>query len=125
MFKWGRCRTWKTYRENGRRVVVDGVDTGAVLPEEEHATNEETPLKLGTGTERLEWLPESESDSVLLHLVNLVDAGNLLLNIGVGVLKLANPAQVLDGLFASVLEEQPARGLRQQHGTKQEQSRGD
>lgn len=51
--------------ENGRGVVVNGVDTGAVLPEEQHAAQEQAPLQIGTGTKGLEGLPEAESNSGL------------------------------------------------------------
>lgn len=111
--------------EDGRRVVVDGVDTRTVLPEEKHAADEETPLQLGAGAKGLEGLPEAEANGLLLHLIDVVDAGDLLLNVGVGGLQLADPAQVLDGLLALVVQEEPAGRLWQQERADQEQSRRD
>ena len=78
--------------EHRGTVVVDGVDTGAILPEEEHESQEQSPHHPGIRAGCLEWLPETSADLGLLLLQGLVDAGDLLDNVDVVLGQLANPA---------------------------------
>lgn len=118
-------RVSMTYREDGGRVVVDGVDTGSVLPEKQHASDEQPPLQVGSLAQRLEGLPKANADSRLLLLVDLVDGGNLFGDVDVVGFQLANPAQVLHALTPTVLQEEPARGFPDPQGPCKKQARGD
>lgn len=101
-----------SYRsENSRRIVVDGIDTGAVLPEKEHAAQEQTPHNVLASAEGLEGLPESKTDGGLLIFKSLVDGCYLLRDVNVVGIQLADPAEVLHRLAATILEEKPARGF--------------
>ena len=91
--------------EDGGRVVVDGVDTGSVLPEEEHATQEQTVAEKRAVLESLEGLEEAHTNSSLLLLVSLVDSSNLLGDIDITGGQLADPAQVFHGLGTVLVEE--------------------
>lgn len=91
--------------EDGRRVVVDGVDTGSVLPEEEHAAQEQTVAEKRTVLESLEGLEEAHADGGLLLLVSLVDSSNLLGDVDITGGQLADPAQVVHGLGTVLVEE--------------------
>lgn len=114
-----------TYREDGGRVVVDGIDARPILPEEQHASDEQPPLQIRSPAKRLEGLPETNTDGRLLLLVDLVDGGNLLGDVHVRGLQLANPAQVLHALTSAVLEKEPARGFANPQRPCKEQAGGD
>lgn len=117
------CRSERgTDLENGGRVVVDGVDTGSVLPEEEHAAEEQTPHQVRTSGKGLKGLPETETDGRLLVLMGLIDGSNFFGDIDIGSLQLADPAEVLHGLAALVVKEKPARGLAHPQGTNEQQT---
>ena len=60
--------------EDSWRVVVDGVNSGSVLPEEEGATEEETIGDFGVVGEGSKWLPEPESNSSVLVLKSGIDS---------------------------------------------------
>lgn len=72
-----------THREDSGRVVVDCVDTRSVLPEEEHASEEQSPHHVGASSESLEGLPESKTDSSLLVLVGLVNGSHFFGNVDI------------------------------------------
>lgn len=97
--------------EDSGRVVVDSVDTGSILPEEEHAAEEQTPHQVRAGSKRLEGLPESETDGRLLVLMGLVNGSNFFGNIHIRSVQLADPAKVFHSLLALVVKEEPARRL--------------
>ena len=78
--------------EHRGTVVVDGVDTGAILPEEEHESQEQSPHHPGIRGGRLEWLPETSADLGLLFLQGLVNASDFLDNVDIAFGQLANPA---------------------------------
>ncbi|KAI6764070.1 hypothetical protein HG530_007859 [Fusarium avenaceum] len=62
----------------GGAVIVDGVDTRTILPEEHHTAKEEAPLDV-SALERTEWLPETSTDfsvvavKLLVHVANFFD----------------------------------------------------
>lgn len=114
-----------TYTEDGGRVVVDGVDARSVLPEEEHASEEQSPHHVRAGSESLEGLPESNTDSRLLMLMGLVNGSDLFSDIDVGGLQLTDPAKVLHSLLAAVVKEKPARGLADPQGTSEKHASRD
>lgn len=91
--------------EDGRGVVVDGVDTRAVLPEKEHASQEQAVHDFFVGGSSPEGLPEPKADRRALLFQGLVDGTNLLNNVDIVFGQLANPGQVLDGLLATTLRE--------------------
>jgi hypothetical protein len=112
-----------TYRlENSRRVVVDGVDTGTVLPEEEHTAQHETVHDALVGGKGLERLPEANTNGASLILKGLVDGGNLFGDVNVVGVQLANPAKILHRLTATVLEEEPTRRFLDPQGTGEEEA---
>lgn len=91
--------------EDSRAVVVDGVDTGRVLPEEQHATQEEAVLQARRLEDSLEGLPEAQTNSSNLLLDGLVNSSHLLGDVNISFIELTNPAEVLHGLLATTLEE--------------------
>ena len=109
--------------EDGGRVVVDGVDTGAVLPEEEHTTEEETVLDLAL-LDSLEGSPEARADNHAVVLDLSIDGSNLLNHVGVGRIEVTDPAQILDGLLAVTASELPARRFPQPKSTEEKQTGG-
>ena len=78
--------------EDGGRVIVDGIDTGGVLPEEERATEEEAPHCLLVTEDRLEWRREIEAHRNSLVLKGRFDSLNFLLHVDVILIQLAHPA---------------------------------
>lgn len=110
--------------ENGRAVVVDGVDTRAVLEQEQETTKNESPLNSSTATNCLEWLPEAGANTSLLLLDCCVDKGNLLDKVQIVDLEIADPAEVLEGLFAAILGEQPAGRLLEPEGAHKKEPSG-
>jgi hypothetical protein len=98
----------RSYRfENCGRVVVDGVNAGSILPEEEHASQHQTVHNIPASGESLEGLPETNADGRLLVFKGLVNSVDLLGDVNVVGIQLADPAKVLHRLAATVLEEQP------------------
>lgn len=97
--------------EHGRAVVVDGVDAGPVLPEEEHATEEQPVQDTLVRPGFLERPPEAKPDRGALVLQGLVNGPDLLNHVDMVGGDLADPAEVLDGLLAAATQEQPARRL--------------
>ena len=115
----------RSYRfENCGRVVVDGVDTGSILPEEEHASQHQTVHNISAGGEGLEGLPEANTNGRLLVFKGLVDSGNLFGDVDVVGIQLADPAKVIHRLAATVLEEQPAGRFLDPQGSSEKQTRG-
>lgn len=88
--------------EDGGRVVVDGVDTRSVLPQEEHGAEEETPPNLGLA-EGLERLPETDTVASAELLNGGLDGGDFLNNVQIGALEVPDPAEVLQSLFTLTL----------------------
>lgn len=111
--------------EDGWRVVVDGVDTGGVLPEEERATEEESVHDLSVAAKSLEWLPETETDSVALGLNGSINGVDLLLHVDLVDAKLADPAEVAEGLLALALEHKPSWRLADPDGSDEEETSWD
>lgn len=110
--------------EDSWAVVVNGVDTRAVLPEEEHGAEEEAPLDLGL-LERGEGLEEAGANVPAVPVKVLVDVADLLDNVDVTGAEVPDPAEVRHALLALTLHEQPAGGLLDPDGAEQEQAAGD
>jgi len=85
--------------EDGWRIVVYGVDATSILPEKEHASEEESPLDLSASREKLEGLPEALATGSFLSLDVLIHGIHFLLDIEIVIGQLANPAKVLDCLL--------------------------
>lgn len=114
----------RSYRfENRRRVVVDGVNAGTILPEEEHASQHETVHNISARGEGLEWLPETKTDRRLLVFKGLINSSDLLGDVNVVGIQLADPAEVLHRLTAMVLKEQPAGRFLDPQGSNEKQTR--
>lgn len=96
-----------THSEDSRRVVVDGIDTRAVLPEEKHTSQEQTPHHVRALGKCLERLPEAETNNGLLGLVGLVNGSNFFRDIEIRGGKLADPAEVVHRLLSVAVEEEP------------------
>lgn len=111
-----------THLEDSRGVVVDGVNAGTVLPEEKHATQEQTPHDTLVATGRLEWLPEANTDGRPLLLQGLINSADLLHHVDIGLGQLADPAKVLDGFLATATGEQPTGGLADEDATDQQET---
>ena len=101
--------------EHGRAVVVDGVDAGPVLPEEEHATEEQPVQDTLVRPGFLERPPEAKPDRGALVLQGLVNGPDLLNHVDMVGGDLADPAEVADGLLTPTTQEQPARGFLDHH----------
>lgn len=112
----------RAYLENGRRIVVNSIDARAILPEEEHATQEQTPHNTLVGAGSLEWLPEANADGRALLLQGLVDGTNLLNHIDVILGQLTDPAKVLDSFLATTTTEQPTGRLADEGTTDQKKT---
>ena len=65
------------------RIIIDGVDTRSVLPEEEHSSKEESPLDVFIAGEELERLPEPLATSSFLTLDVLIHGVYFFLNINI------------------------------------------
>jgi len=70
----GICARDTNRFEDSWRVVVDGVNSGGILPEEEGAAEEETIGNFPVIDEGSKWLPESESNSSVLVLKSGIDS---------------------------------------------------
>lgn len=93
--------------EDRGRVVVDGVDSGGVLPEEESAAEEESVENLLVADEGSEWVAEAETDSRALKFECRVNLGNFFDEVDVVSGDVAEVLKVLDGFFSSPLAEEP------------------
>lgn len=99
-----------TYRfEDSRAVIVDGIDARSVLPEEQRASEEQTPHDLLVGSSRLEWFPETNANTTALFLQSLINGTNLLNHIDMVLGQLADPAKILDCLLAATASKEPTR----------------
>jgi len=115
----------ETYLEDGGGVVVDGIDTRSVLPEEEHASQEQTVAEERPGAKSLEGLPESHTNGGPLFLDSIVNGGDLLSDIDVTRGQLTDPAKVVHGLRALVVQEQPSGGFPHPERAEQQHTGGD
>lgn len=113
-----------TYLENGGGVVVDGIDTRSVLPEEKHTSQEQTVAEERPGAKSLEGLPESHANGGPLFLDSSVNSGNLLSDVHVTRGQLTDPAKVVHGLRALVVQEQPSGGFPHPKRAEQQHTRG-
>lgn len=111
-----------SHLEDSRGVVVDGVNAGAILPEEEHATQEQTPHDTLVATGRLEWLPEANTDGRALLLQGLINSIDLLNHVDIALGQLADPAKVFDGFLATTTGEQPTGGLADEGAANQQET---
>lgn len=110
--KEGGASTTNTDRsEDARAVVVDSIDSRAVLPHEHYRSEEEAPLNLAVAGCSLERLPEALSDGGSLRFEDRVERGNLLNHVEIVCGQLANPGKVVEGFITAVLGQQPARAL--------------
>jgi hypothetical protein len=110
--------------EDSRAVVVDCVNARSILPEEEHASEEEAVQDRLASGNGLEGLPETDSNCCGLLLQGLIDGGHLFGDIDVGFVELADPAEVGYRLGAAALKEEPARRLADPEGADEEKTRG-
>lgn len=117
----GVCTSDTDALENCRAVVVDGVDTGSVLPEEKHASQEET-VKHFALLESSKRLPETSADLPVVALEILVDVVDLLDDVQVIDVEVSHPAEVSHGLFPSALGEEPSRRLLDPESTNHEKT---
>lgn len=108
--------------EHRGAIVVDGIDATAVLPEEEHASQEEAIHDFFVGSGGLERLPEAKANGGALLLQGLVDRADLLDHVYVIRRQLADPAEILNGIFPTSAREQPARRLFEENCTNEEQT---
>lgn len=111
--------------EHFRRVVVDSVDSGAVLPHKHDGTEEKTPLDLTIPRGCPEGLPEALTDGSGLLFENEFERGNFFDHVEVVGGQLANPAKVLKGCFAAVLGQEPARALFDPESSNEKETCGD
>ena len=68
-------------REHRWRIVVDGVDSRSVLPQEQHATQEKSPLDLAVLSHRNERFPEPLAKGSLLFFKSGIQESDLLDNV--------------------------------------------
>lgn len=115
----------ETYLEDGGGVVVDGIDTRTILPEEEHASQEQTVAEERAGAKSLEGLPESHTNGGPLFLDSSVNSGNFLGDVHVTGSQLTDPAKVVHGLRALVVQEQPSGGFPHPERAEQQHTGGD
>lgn len=113
-----------THSEDSRRVVVDSIDTRAVLPEEEHTSQEQTPHHVGALGQGLERIPEAETNNGLLGLVCLVNGSNFFRDVEIRRSKLADPAEVLHRLLSAAVEEEPTGGFPNPQGSREKHTSG-
>lgn len=83
---------------------------------EEHSTEEEAPEDLGV-LEGDEGLPEAGTNLAAVALEILLDKGNLLDNVQVRGVEVADPAEVGHGLVPLALGEEPAGRLLDPEGS--------
>lgn len=123
-----RQATWElyleTYLEDGGGVVVDGVDTRTVLPEEKHASQEQTVAEERPGAKSLEGLPEAHTNGGALFLDSSINSSNFLGDVHVTGSQLTDPAKVVHGLRTLVVQEQPSGGFPHPERAKQQHTGG-
>ena len=107
-------------------LVVDGVDAGSVLPHEQHSGDDHATEQEAPSEHLAERRPEPGPDrgTVVLDLdVDLVDLADDVRVLG---RELADKAEVLDRLVATVASDEPSRRLANEEGdTESEQAAGD
>lgn len=111
--------------EDSRAVVVDSVDTRAVLPQEQHRTEEETVEDTLVGPGGLERLPEAEADLDPLLLERLLDHADFLHHVDMVGGEVADPRECLNTPVPVALEEEPSRRFPDEEGADDEQTSGD
>ena len=89
--------------------VVDRVDAGAVLEHEQRRGDEQAAEQGRVAEDVAERGPEAEADGLLVGLDRGLDLGELLGEVRVGSVELADPAQVAEGLVAATLLDEPCR----------------
>lgn len=113
-----------TYRfEDSWTVIVDGIDTRSVLPEEQRASEEQTPHDLLVGSSCLEGLPETNANTTPLFFQSLVNGTNLLNHIDIVLGQLADPAKILDCLLTATASKEPTRRLPDEVATNEQETR--
>jgi hypothetical protein len=115
-------RIWGCSEED-LRIVIDGADSRAVLPQEKHAAQKETPQYLFVIYDRFEWLLETQANFHALLFDCVVDSENFFLHVDVSPIKLPNPAEVYDLFLASVSGEEPSRRFLGGKGATEEKAR--
>lgn len=109
--------------EDGGTVVVDGVDTRAVLPEEEHASEEESPEDLGL-PQSAKWLPETSTNLRAVPLDLCITVRNLLDHVDVISREFSDPLQVTERLLTAALGEKPSGRLLNPEDADEKQACG-
>ena len=89
-------------------VVVDGVDSGSVLPEEQRSSEEESPLNMSVGCKKPEWLPEAHAATCHLALNISINGIHFFFDIDIIFVKFSDPTEVLDCLLSSPLRHEPS-----------------
>lgn len=89
-------------------VVVDGVDAGRILPEEEGTAKKESVADFAIVHECSEWLPESKTDGCMLMFECGIDCRDFFEHIDVVGVKFSDPAEVLEGFGALTTAHEPA-----------------
>jgi hypothetical protein len=112
----------ETHLENGRRVVVDGVDTGTVLPHEEGGGDEHAAEKEALSEELAEGGEESSADGGAVVLDLHVDLVDLVDDVGVLGVEATDEAKVLDRFVATVAGNEPTRRLADEEGDTSEEN---
>ena len=104
--------------------VVDRVDAGAVLEHEQRRGDEQATEESRVAEDVAERGPEAEADGLLVGLDRGLDLGELLGEVRVGSVELADPAEVAEGLVAAALLDEPCERQRDRGGRRDGQ-RGD
>lgn len=99
-----------------RQDTYDSVDTGKVLQDEQHMTQEQPPKDLVVSQSKLDGLEEALWYLVIGSLHHF----NLLNDILIGRFEIANPAKVFDGLLATTFAEEPTWCFPKHHAADQD-----
>jgi hypothetical protein len=105
-------------------IVVDSVNSGSILPHEQHASKEQAPHDLAVPSGGLEGLPETFTNRSGLLLKNQVKRSDFFNDVKVVGGQIANPAKILDGLLAAVLGHEPAGALPDPEGSEEKHTGG-
>lgn len=89
--------------EDARAVIINSINTRAILPHEHDRSEEKAPLNLAVASCGLERLPEALSDGGSLRFEDRVERSNLLDHVEVVCGQLANPGKVVEGFITAVL----------------------
>lgn len=103
------CTDDTDFLENSWGVIVDGVDSGCVLPEEERATEGETIHDFAVVGESFEWLPETKSDGGMLFFESGIDAGYFFEHVNIVLRELSDPAKVFESGGPITAAHKPSR----------------